>query len=327
MIIQIENDQHWHQLRAKHIGASEVGALANLSPWATAYTLYNVKTGLADEIMVSDDVQNGLDFEAAIATRYAIDNQLNLVKVKSYAQCDDEPFLGATLDYDFTSFENKPIIVEVKHVISASWHHHQWSPDLDYMPPHIEMQIVAQMMCTGIEEGRVVAFCDGNYYHWTRKRGEERVEKMVLSILELVRDMKRRIEERDAPDAFGKPVELSMMGLVAPVDKEKPTVDLTDDAKADALLHHYSQATEAKTIAEKEIDRCKAEMTQLFQRASNQPEVSPDLMTQHYTLRRIVIDVKERTQTVKTHQQVRFTVKVREDVPTLNEPSNPIMAG
>lgn len=327
MIIPILNDEQWHALRLVHIGASEVGALANVSPWATAFSVYQVKKGTAQQPPVSDDVQNGQDFEHAIARRYAIDNQLDLLKVREYHISDEEPFLGASLDYYFQSDKATPIATEIKHVRTQSWYHHQWSPETDYMPPHIEMQIVSQLICTGWQEGRVVAFCDGEFYSFTRRRGEERVEKMVEKILELVRDMKRRLESNEPPDAFGKPVELTMMGLIAPVDKDKPVLDLTHNHAADALVHHYYQATDAKTTAEKVIDETKAKITQLFMSGSNEPAVSGELLTLHYQLKRNVIDVKARVQEVKAHKQVRFTVKEREDKPTIEEPSSVLMAG
>lgn len=327
MIIPIQNEEQWHALRLVHIGASEVGALANVSPWATAFSVYQVKKGNAQQPPVSDDVENGRDFEHAIAKRYAIDNQLDLIKVSEYHSCEEEPFLGATLDYYFQSDEGEPIATEIKHVRFASWVHHQWSPETDYMPPHIEMQLVAQLLATGWAEGRVVAFCDGEYYSFTRRRGEERVEKMAATILQLVRDMKDRLAKAEPPPAFGKPVELTMMGIIAPVDKTKPVIDLSHDQAADALVHHYNQATEAKSTAEKEIEMAKAKITELFMKNSNEPAVSGELKTEHYTLKRNVIDVKARTQEVKAHQQVRFTAKLREDKATIDEPSNPIMAG
>lgn len=327
MKIAIENEQHWHELRQKHIGASEVGALANCSPWATAYTVYHVKQGNTPAPAVSDDVENGRDFEEVIALRYAKENNLQLVKVRDYHECDNEPFLGATLDYYFESHEGKKIAAEIKFVRSPSWRHYQWDPGTDYMPPHIEMQIVAQLLATGWDEGRVVAFCDGDFYSFTRRIGDETVLKTANEILELVADMKRRLKDRDAPAAFGKSTDLQVMGLVAPVDKAKPTVDLTQDRKADEILHTLKQAQDLKYMAEQTIDTAKAQATELLQRASNEPAVSAELLTEHYRLKRSVSQTAERVQTVKAHSRVVFTVKAREDKPVMDEPVNPIAAG
>lgn len=326
MITPITSGEQWHALRAKHIGSSEVAALANLSPWATAYSLYQVKAGAAEQPPVSDDVKNGIDFEEAIARRYAIDNNLEFVKCNEYNECASEPMLGATLDYKFSSHEGKNIAVEIKHVRSHSWRHHGWSPDNDYMPPHIEMQLVAQLLCTGWDEGRVVAFCDGEYYSFTRSINDDRVKKIAAEILRLVGDMKRRLAERDAPDAFGAPVDLGIMGLVAPSDVEKPVIDLTADADADALLHYFMQAKDQARMADKSIDEAKAKMTQLYTRASNEPSVPAELMTQHYHLKRTVSTTPARVQTVKAATRVLFTIKERMDVPNV-EPKSTLMAG
>ena len=45
MITAIRDDAHWHELRAKAVGGSEVAALFGLSPFTTAYTLWHEKAG------------------------------------------------------------------------------------------------------------------------------------------------------------------------------------------------------------------------------------------------------------------------------------------
>lgn len=329
MKIDITDDAHWHALRAKHIGASEVAALANLSPWATAFSLYNVKKGLAPEPEVSDDVLNGLDFESAIATRYAIDNQLELNKVRCYYEADQEPFLGATLDYQFQSHEGKPIAVEVKHVRSHSWRHYGWSPDDDYVPPHIEMQLIAQMLATGWEEGRIVAFCDGDYFSFTRSMAEEeKVQIIATDILLLVRKMKGMIDAGTPPDAFGEPFELKMLALLAPSDKEKPRLDLRHDAAADEMLAqlHYWQGTSYQ--ADTEINRLKVKISELLMRHTNDGAVPEEILTAGYTVKRAVSKTKETTIMRKAGTMTRFTVKKIEGGMTPAEPeSNPIIAG
>ena len=275
MLIKITDAVHWHQLRAKHIGASEVAGLANLSPYITAYSLYHVKAGTSPQPSVNEhSVSVGVALEGAIAALYASQNNLDLTKVKEYHQCDALPFLGATLDYRFVSHEGKWVIVEIKHVTTWAWRDHGWSPENDYIPPHYEMQIVSQMMCTGAEEGRVVVFCDGEIYTFFRKRGDEKVEKIVAEITRLVTDMERRIKEKDIPDVFGKSVDLEVMGIAARADLNKPLLDLSHERDANNALHELYVWQENAKMAEDGIKKAKAQITLMLERHSNDGAVA-----------------------------------------------------
>jgi len=314
MIIKINSPQHWHDIRAKHIGASEVAGLANLSPYTTAYALYHVKAGTSPAPRVNEwSVSVGSAMESAIAEFYAKENNLDLAKVEEYHQCAAQPFLGATLDYNFTSREGKPIAIEIKHVTTWGWRDHGWSPGEDYMPPHIEMQLVAQLLATGWQEGRVVAFCDGELFAFVRTRGEDRVEKMAAEILRLVAEMKQRIAERDEPDVLGKSVELEIMGMTARVDATKPVIDMTESADANNLLHELYVWQENKRMADHGIDTAKAAITQLFSRASNDGFVAPEMVTTHYRLKRTQSAIEAMTIVRKASIMTRFTVKKRDD--------------
>ena len=314
MIITIVNDQHWHQIRAKHIGASEVAGLANLSPYTTAYALYHAKAGNAPAPKVNEhSVSVGSALESAIAELYANDNNLELFKCREYHECDAEPFLGATLDYYFKTHEGQYIAVEIKHVTTWAWRDHGWSPDEDYMPPHIEMQLVAQLLATGWRQGRVVAFCDGETYSFTRMRGEDRVEKMAAEILRLVADMQRRIKERDEPDVLGKSVDLEIMGMAAKVDSSKPVLDMTDNREANNLLHELATWQANESTAKKGVDEAKAKITQLFTRASNDGFVASEMVTSHYRLKRTQSEIAAMTIQRKASVMTRFTVKERTD--------------
>lgn len=322
MIIPIENEVHWHEIRAKHIGASEVAGLANLSPYCTAYSLYQVKAGNAPTPSVDEDATSlGNDMEPAIGARYARQNNLEMIKVSNYHTCDAESFLGATLDYYFKSYEGKNIAVEIKHVSTWAWRDHQWNPDEDYAPPMYEMQLAAQLLCTGWEEGRIVAFCDGELFTFTRKRGEERTEKLCAEILRLVADMKRRIKERDEPDAFGASVDLEVMRIAVPADDKKPVLDMTHDREANNILHELATWQENKKMAEKGVDEAKAKITQIMSRHSNDGYVAAEIVTSHYHMKRTQSEIAAMTIQRKASITTRFTVKKREDAePEAQEP-------
>lgn len=322
------NEQEWHALRSKHIGASEVAALFNESPYITAWSLYQVKTGKASAPPVDETAtETGKEMEPAIAALYSKRANLMLGKVRHYYECDEQPFLGASVDYEFFSFEGKPIAVEIKHVSTHAWRAHGWAPETDYMPPHIELQLIAQMLCRGCEEGRVVAFCDGEIFTFTRRLDDERTKKLAGAIIDKVADFRDRIREGVEPDPFGTSDELTMMGLVVRPDPEKELLDLVNDREMDELLHGLKSWKDSEYTAGKEVDRHKALITAKLQRASNSELVAPGCMTQHYSLKRTVSEIPAATIQRKASTRVLFTVKERSDVPEVEEPTSTIMAG
>ena len=328
MIIQIKDEAHWHQLRSKHIGASEVSGLANLSPYCTAYSLYHVKNGTAPEPGIDEDATEvGRIMEPAIAELYSRRFNLQFTKVSEYHECDAEPFLGATLDYSFTSYEGRPLAVEIKHVSSWAWRDHGWSPENDYIPPHYEMQIVAQLLATGWQEGRVVAFCDGELYHFTRRRGDKNTEKCAAEILCLVADMKQRLKDKKEPDALGASVDLEVMGFSVRPDLTKSVLDMTHSYEANNLLHDLATWQATERGAKKSIDTAKAKITQMMARASNDGKVSESIVTTHYRMNRKQSEIAEQTITRKSHIRTTYSVKERTDPMPEAIPEINVMAG
>ena len=312
--LTIENEQHWHALRAAHIGASEVAGLFSMSPYATAYSIYQTKIGAAPAPTVDESaVEVGRIMEAPIAELYAKRNQLDLVKNNRYAECDDQPFLGATLDYHYLGQDGFPIVAEIKHVSTWAWRDHEWSPENDFMPMQYELQVVAQLLCTGWKEARLVAFCDGELYSFTRKRGDESVEKLAAQILERVANMKNRIAHKDEPDALGEDVDLEVMGKCVKANPDKPVLDMTADKAANDALHDLSVWQDNKRAAEKGIDEAKAKVTQIFARASNDGTVATEMVTTHYRLKRTQSELAAVTIQRKASVTTRFTVKMRDD--------------
>ena len=52
---KIESDEHWRDLRSRHIGASDAAALFNLSPYKTHYSFFMEFTGRAPAPVIEED--------------------------------------------------------------------------------------------------------------------------------------------------------------------------------------------------------------------------------------------------------------------------------
>jgi len=63
--------EKWHELRSRGIGGSEVGTIAGLNKWESAYTLWAKKSGLiADQVEQSEAMEAGTLLEKFILERY-----------------------------------------------------------------------------------------------------------------------------------------------------------------------------------------------------------------------------------------------------------------
>lgn len=331
MIIEIRDDQHWHELRAKHIGASEISALFGHSPYLTAYTLFEMKRGKAPAPPIHDEQSSlGLGMEPAIAGLYARAQNLDVVKVREYHECDAMPLLGCSLDYKFIHPEHGFVPVEIKHVSTHAWRAHGWNNEEDYLPPHIEFQLIDQMLITKAKEGRVVAFCDGKIYHFIRRADEPRVQSMAKEIALAMLDFGRRLRENDPPDAFGDAsLDLRTLGYSMPSDKEAPALDLTREPDANQIIETLIDWQAQEYMAKNEIDRCKVKLTELMRKNCNTDAIPAEAFTENFTLRRTVSDIAATTVQRKASKMVRFTVKKREDAeaPVQAEETSVLMAG
>ncbi len=164
---QIEHDSpHWHALRARHIGGSEVSALFDLAPEdvpgyaRSRFALWHIKAGNAPPPAVDNPrVSWGLRLEAVIAEAAATENGWSVQKggYVSDVQCEG---LGCTLDYviEYDPAEKGPGALEIKNV---DWLVHKRSWDTE-PPPHILLQHQHQLAATGYGWGAVCCLVGGN---------------------------------------------------------------------------------------------------------------------------------------------------------------------
>ena len=63
---EIKSEAHWHELRAKHVGGSEVAALFGRSPYSTPWQMWMEKAGKLDRPFDERWTRAGKFFEADI---------------------------------------------------------------------------------------------------------------------------------------------------------------------------------------------------------------------------------------------------------------------
>lgn len=166
----ITDTNHWHQLRAKHIGASEVSALFNLSPWMTRWQLYMVKTGRLPDVGETAAMTQGKHFEPAVAAYAQEKFGIKLQKVHRYLTCDDTPGLGASLDYE--TAESPRVPVELKF---SMWGDFEVEGDeIMEAPDQYVIQVQHQLACVpSAPHGLLIAFTRGDLKRMIIPRNED----------------------------------------------------------------------------------------------------------------------------------------------------------
>ena len=96
--IQVRDEAHWHELRAKHIGGSDIAGLFGLSSFTTRWQLWMEKSGRMSPEDISDNksIQAGTFLESGIAAWAAHRWKMPVTKVSDYYTVDDCPGMGST---------------------------------------------------------------------------------------------------------------------------------------------------------------------------------------------------------------------------------------
>lgn len=205
MKIEIKDESHWHELRAKSIGGSEVAALYGRSSYQTPWQLWQTKAGNLNAPFDDTYTRAGHYFESAIAAWAADKWGMKIDKVREYYTDDTTQGMGASLDYATETGE--PVEIKFNHYAGSDWVFE--NGELVDVPEQYIWQVQHQLACYGGDHGWLVAFAKGEP-HRIRIRRSERI---IDSIRQHVSDFWQSI-----------------------ADKEPPPVDLKEDGKALATM-------------------------------------------------------------------------------------------
>ena len=153
-VVSVRDQIHWHELRSKHIGASDIAALFGMSPFTTRWQLWMEKSGKLPPEDLSDNkaVQAGTYLESGIANWAAHRWDMTIEKVADYYTVDDCPGMGASLDFK----------TDGDHPVEIKWsaYGNGWEYEGDVItsaPDNYILQVQHQMACTGAEYGWLIA--------------------------------------------------------------------------------------------------------------------------------------------------------------------------
>lgn len=247
MKITIESESHWHALRAKHIGGSEVAALFGRSPYQTPWQLHMVKAGKLDMPFDETHTRAGKFFEAGIAAWAAEKWGMNIHKVEEYYTDDGTPGMGATLDY--ADDNGVPVEIKFTHFAKDDW---KYDGDLlTEIPESYVFQCQHQMACYGGDYAWLVAFIKGE----PRRMKVRRNEEIIAAIRQRIAAFWAAVEADKPPpvDFHGDGDALTHMLLTQGVRD----IELPD---ADVLVEVYLEASQQAKEAKKRADEFKAQL-------------------------------------------------------------------
>lgn len=240
MKTKIKNQDHWHELRAKTIGASESAALFDASPYLTPYTLWHNKRH-GSRLAESESMMIGRHMEASIASAGAEKYGIELIKPDFYLS---DGGLGASLDY--MDLANCP--VEIKNTSLYAARTHWGHPDNIQIPLHYRIQLQQQMGLMGAETSTVIVLIGGCELHMLT---EPFNQKFFAKLRRLAGDFWQSIEADDPPEITSSLDYDAICSDLSP--KQKGPVDMSHDAVYNDIAVQL-QAVECEKKALRKLD-------------------------------------------------------------------------
>jgi putative phage-type endonuclease len=169
------SDPEWHELRTKGITGTDTGAILGVSPFASAYKVWAVKTGqVSDEVKQNERMRLGQLLEAPLIQLYREKHEDVTVyeNVGTYIH-EDYPELIANPD-GLVTIGEKLYILEVK--TSRKY----WSE----VPAHYRTQVLHYADVFSADGVIVISLAGGDYQEWEVEVDENELSMQRSIVLE-----------------------------------------------------------------------------------------------------------------------------------------------
>jgi predicted phage-related endonuclease len=315
-IDQDGNEDEWHELRRKHIGASDIAALFNCgsSYTPTLNELYHIKRGNLPSNSGGILAELGKVMEPFIA--YMISDQFGwrLERCKAYHIHPEHTALGCTLDYFVVESEHGPGILEIKNVLPFS---PGWSQTA--APDHIELQLQHQFLVTNaarVETGKkpftwgAIGSMHGGNPEDIRimiRTPDIRVHKHIVDMATRFMD---DIKNHKEPPLIGSEDYQHIVDLFkSAVIQDETVLDLRGNGQITGMVSKYHECKAHIKFWNKELETIK---TQLMHKLLTETK---DGIKKHFSARTdtAIINIKQlevnyKAQPARTISQVRLDI-------------------
>ncbi len=159
-IIKIESPEHWHAIRAKHVGGSEIAAIFGECSYLTHLELYLIKRGeVSGAIEENERMFWGTVIEDAVAQGVAKYKGWVVSKPDVYYSSDEVEGMGCTPDRLIENPERPDAgLLQIKNVdrlVFMRWE--DGAPPLQY-----QLQLQHELACTCLKWGALAVLVGGN---------------------------------------------------------------------------------------------------------------------------------------------------------------------
>lgn len=251
-IITVQSEAHWHQLRAQHIGSSDVAALFDASPYMTKFELWHRKAGtLPDSMEDTERMFWGRKLEAVIAQGVGEREGWEIIPNKHYFSYRKVKGLGCTPDFFVLCPRRGLGVMEVKNVDRLEYME-RWDegePPLNYL-----LQLQEQLACTGYRWGAVVPLIGGNSYQTFEYLPHE---ASIRKIETAAAEFWASIAEGKEPPAVADDYEVVRRIFGRASNRE---IDLTGDNELPDLCAGAVEARNRRLAAEKDEKGAKTQI-------------------------------------------------------------------
>jgi predicted phage-related endonuclease len=256
--IAVNDEAHWHELRRRHVGGSEVAALFGEHAQLTAWELWQIKAGKLPEHDLSDNerVLWGSLIEPAVAQGVSRLMGWQLRKVRRYLVHPTVPGFGGTPDYEIINHERGPGILEIKTVDRMIFRDWGDEPPLGYL-----LQLQSYLELRGCAWGAIAVLVGGNelqqpYIYERRPKTGAMIRDAVAGFWQ------------SQQDGLAPPMDFDRDGAALSrlyVDSDGGSHDLTGNNRLPELFHAYKGAAAQEKEAGAAKDAAKAEIMSIIE--------------------------------------------------------------
>ena len=198
-VLGYDNEDDWHELRAKRIGGSDIGAIIGVNPYKSIVDVYVDKTE-GNNFKGNELTHWGHMLEGTILKEFSNKHKELIVYEVPYSVVND--FLIANLDGALKDKETGDYgVLEIK--TTSLWNKKDWEDDV--IPQYYYAQVQHYLMLTGYEFAYIAVLIGGNHYKDFRiERSEEDIELIRNKATEFYQEnlLKKIPPMPDGSDAY-----------------------------------------------------------------------------------------------------------------------------
>jgi len=232
----------WLDARLTGVGASDTPALMGYTSYASALSLWALKTERVpsdDDAFDNERMRWGTKLEPLVAEEYDRQTGREVSHWGELLSYDEAPYILATPDY-YYEVDGVRIPVEIKTTDvsrSADW--------AEGVPDRVNCQLQQQMLVTGAPYGSTGVLVGGNTFRWA---DVERDDAFIAEIERTCAEFWRYVETDESPPIDGSEATSEAIKKMWPRSAPGETIVLPDDAYdwARALADAKAETKEAK---------------------------------------------------------------------------------